>query len=449
MSKAQEPEPQDGLVVHAQGRVGEVLQGKWRLDTLLGVGGMAAVYAATHRNGNRVAVKLLHPHCVAIDAIRSRFQREGYVANMIDHGGAVRVLDDDRTPDGAVFLVMELLEGETLEERIKRRGRLPAEEALGIVYHLLDVLAVAHTKGIVHRDIKLDNVFITNAGQVKVLDFGIARLAETSWQNSADRTRTNATMGTPAFMAPEQALGRSAEVDAKTDLWAVGATLFRLLTARNVHEAATMNEQLVNAATKPAPPLRTILASASPELCALVDKALAFQKDARWPDARAMQEAMQPLLPAPLGSNGMPYVRPSSILMAQRDPSPPARTTEEAGDLTEAVPRRKGLGFLLVGGGLVVAILVAWLLLRPGTPAREVVHEAPPPVVPAKAAVATPAPAVQPQPSPPAPSVEARPAVRQPAAAPKAPVVEKRRKPAARPAQKPASDGEDFWDRRH
>jgi serine/threonine-protein kinase len=257
-------EPQDTLAVTAQQRVGQVLNGKWRLDQLLGVGGMAAVYAATHRNGNRVAVKMLHPHCVANDAIRSRFQREGYVANMIDHVGAVRVLDDDRSEDGGVFLVMELLEGETLEERIKRRGRLPAEEALGIVYHLLETLAVAHGKGVVHRDIKLDNVFITRAGEVKVLDFGIARLAEASWQNSADRTRTNATMGTPAFMAPEQALGRSSEVDAKTDLWAVGATLFKLLTARNVHEATTINEQLVNAATKPAPPLRSVLPGARP-----------------------------------------------------------------------------------------------------------------------------------------------------------------------------------------
>jgi len=421
--------------------VGEVLNGKWRLDQLLGVGGMAAVYACTHRNGNRVAVKLLHPHCVANDAIRSRFQREGYVANMIEHVGAVRVLDDDRTPDGGVFLVMELLEGETLEERIKRRGRLPPDEALGIIYHLLDTLAVAHDKGVIHRDIKLDNVFITRAGEVKVLDFGIARLAEASWQNSADRTRTNATMGTPAFMAPEQALGRSAEVDAQTDLWAVGATLFKLLTARNVHEAATINEQLVNAATKPAPPLRTILASVAPELAAVVDKALSFAKSDRWPDARAMQRAMRPLLPA---RSGMPYVRPSSVLMAQGEtmlPAPPVGTVEEATVGTRP-SRSRALVIVAVAA---VAVLMAggWFLTR----RHHVV------VVPASV---TPPPAVKVAPTPPPPPkvvqetpppVEEPPVVKAPAAKSAAPRVEKRRPKAAKPATEGGS--EDIWDRRH
>jgi serine/threonine-protein kinase len=420
--------------------VGEVLNGKWRLDQLLGVGGMAAVYAATHRNGNRVAVKLLHPHCVANDAIRSRFQREGYVANMIEHIGAVRVLDDDRTPDGGVFLVMELLEGETLEERIKRRGRLPPDEALGIVYHLLDTLAVAHDRGVTHRDIKLDNVFITRAGEVKVLDFGIARLAEASWQNSADRTRTNATMGTPAFMAPEQALGRSAEVDAQTDLWAVGATLFKLLTARNVHEAATINEQLVHAATKPAPPLRTILASVSPELAAVVDKALAFAKPDRWPDARAMQRAMRPLLPA---RSGMPYVRPSSVLMAQAEtlvPPPPVGTVEEATVGTR--PSRSRALVIIAAVAVVVLLAGAWFLTRPRGGGDVV-------VVPAS--VPPPPPAVKVAPPPPpkvveeVPPPEEPPVVKAPAAKSAAPKVEKRRAKAA----KPAESGEDIWDRRH
>ncbi|HXU82321.1 MAG TPA: protein kinase, partial [Polyangia bacterium] len=428
-------EPQDWLLVSAQARVGQVLNGKWRLDQLLGIGGMAAVFAATHRNGNRVAVKMLHPHCVANDAIRSRFQREGYVANMIDHVGAVRVLDDDRSEDGGVFLVMELLEGETLEERIKRRGRLPAEEALGIVYHLLETLAVAHGKGVVHRDIKLDNVFITRAGEVKVLDFGIARLAEASWQNSADRTRTNATMGTPAFMAPEQALGRSSEVDAKTDLWAVGATLFKLLTARNVHEATTINEQLVNAATKPAPPLRSVLPGAAPALAGVVDRALAFAKADRWPEARAMQEAMRPLLSRER-TDGLPWVRPSSI-MGVGEAAPPSGTVEEG---PVPAPRRQpALAVVLVAAAVV--LVGAWLLLRPRPTAPVVVRPsvtaAPPPVV---------------VPSPPPPPVEKAavvepeaPPVKEPAVRPAPRAHEKRRK-AARPAE---PGGDDIWDRRH
>jgi hypothetical protein len=337
---------------------------------------------------------------------------------------------------------MELLEGETLEERIKRRGRLPADEALGIIFHLLDALAIAHDKGVIHRDIKLDNVFITRAGEVKVLDFGIARLAEASWQNSADRTRTNATMGTPAFMAPEQALGRSAEVDAQTDLWAVGATLFKLLTARNVHEAATINEQLVTAATKPAPPLRTILPNSPPELAAVVDKALSFAKPDRWPDARAMQRAVRPLLPA---RSGMPYVRPSSVLMAQSDtvlPPPPA-TVEEATVGTRPTRKRA----LVVIAAVAVAVLLGagWLLMRPRgdvvvapagpvTPAI-VEKAAPPPPPPAEKVVKEEAPAV-----------EEKPAVKAPAAKASVKPPEKRRAKAAKPAE---SGGDDIWDRRH
>jgi serine/threonine protein kinase len=420
--------------VSAQARVGQVLNGKWRLDQLLGVGGMAAVYAATHRNGNRVAVKLLHPHCMANDGIRSRFQREGYVANKIEHVGAVRVLDDDIAADGAVFLVMELLEGETLEERIKRRGRLPADEALGIVYHLLETLAVAHMKGIVHRDIKLDNVFITRSGDVKVLDFGIARLAESTWQNSADRTRTNATMGTPAFMAPEQALGRSNEVDAKTDLWAVGATLFKLLTARNVHEATTINEQLVNAATKPAPPLKSILTSAPSDLAAVVDRALAFAKADRWPDARSMQQAMKPLL-SRQGSDGLPWVRPSSI-MAVSDVVPPAPsgTREETAQDRPAPRRRPVIAVFLAA---VLALIAGWFAMRP----RQAPVASP---LPAAPAVVPPPAALRPPPVEKAAVVEPEPpAIKEPAA--RKGTHEKHRPKAAHPAE----GGEDIWDRRH
>src|SRR5262249_12850382 len=152
---------------------------KWRLDRLLGVGGMAAVYEATHRNKKRVAVKLLHAEFSQNADLRTRFLREGYAANVIEHPGAVSVLDDDVTDAGAAFLVMELLEGETLDQRWERMaGRLPAAEVFGFADQLLDVLAVAHTKGIVHRDIKPENLFVTREGTLKVLDFGIARVFE-------------------------------------------------------------------------------------------------------------------------------------------------------------------------------------------------------------------------------------------------------------------------------
>jgi serine/threonine-protein kinase len=285
-------ESKDPLVERALERVGITLKEKWTLDALLGVGGMAAVYAATHRNGMRVAVKMLHPELSLNGEVRTRFLREGYVANRVEHPGAVIVLDDESAEDGSVFLVMELLEGETLAHRFERKARsLAAPQILLIADQVLDVLASAHEKQIVHRDIKPDNIFLTKTGTVKLLDFGIARLRELSTQSSA--TRSGSTMGTPAYMAPEQARARWDEVDARTDLWAVGATMFKLLSGRVVHVAETLNEQLLAAMTVPAPPIATLVPTAAIPLVEIVDKALAFDRENRWQDARQMQEAVR------------------------------------------------------------------------------------------------------------------------------------------------------------
>src|SRR5262249_3844394 len=152
------PASSGSLDRRAQHRLGAVLRGKYTLLSVIGVGGMAAVYLGVHRNGHRVAIKLLHPELSFDDEHRGRFVREGYVANAIDHKGAVRVLDDDIAEDGAAFLVMELLVGETLNARRRRLGgKLPAREVAALGHQLLDVLAVAHDKGIVHRDIKPEN----------------------------------------------------------------------------------------------------------------------------------------------------------------------------------------------------------------------------------------------------------------------------------------------------
>ena len=287
----------------AQARVGTRIRGKWKVDRLLGVGGMGAVYAATHRNGSRVALKVLHPQLSMLSDIRARFAREGYVANAVNHPGVVRVLDDDETEDGAAFLVMELLEGETTDARARRfGGRMPVEEAVQIADGLLDVLAAAHACGIVHRDIKPENVFLTKDGGVKVLDFGIARLrAEKLDDDGAPphlKTRTGVTIGTPAFMPPEQALGRTEEVDALSDVWAVGATLYMLLSGRIVHDAKTHMEVVIAAATAQAKSLATVAPDVPKSLVDLVDRSLAFKKEDRWQSARAMQTALRAALPA-------------------------------------------------------------------------------------------------------------------------------------------------------
>lgn len=281
----------DPTVMRSQTRVGTTLRGKWHLDVLLGVGGMAAVYAATHRNGTRAAIKVLHPELCTHADIRARFLREGRVANTIQHDGAVKVLDEDED-NGSVYLVMELLDGESLEARAARAGgKLPVDEVLAAADQLLDVLIAAHEKGVIHRDLKPENVFLTRAGKVMVLDFGIARLRELSAQSHA--TRDGSTMGTPAYMAPEQARGLWEEVDARADLWAVGATMFSLLTGRAVHEGRTTNEVLVAAVTQKAPRLASLLPDIPQPVASLVDRALAFDKDDRWPDAQAMQEAVR------------------------------------------------------------------------------------------------------------------------------------------------------------
>ena len=272
--------------------IGTVLRAKYRLDRVLGVGGMAVVYAATHRNQKRFAIKMLRSEIAARSDVRARFLREGYAANSVDHPGAVAVLDDDLSESGAAFLVMELLDGESVERIWENSGRkLPLGAALAIAHQLADVLVAAHAKGIVHRDIKPANLFVTRDGHLKVLDFGIARVRDAA-ASSSGATEAGLVLGTPAFMAPEQALAGSAEIDARTDLWAAGATLFALLTGRSVHEGDNGQQVLVRAATVPAPSLATVDPDAPRSVTELVDRALAFDRSQRWPTAEAMRDAL-------------------------------------------------------------------------------------------------------------------------------------------------------------
>jgi serine/threonine protein kinase len=290
----------DPQVAAARRRIGLVLQDKWRIDSLLGVGGMAAVYGATHRNGKRVAVKMLHAEFSHEDEVRGRFLQEGYAANAIQHEGAVSVLDDDVAPDGSAFIVMELLDGETVERRWESAGRhLSISEVLTIADQLLDVLVAAHERSVVHRDIKPENLFITRSGALKVLDFGIAKLFQRAPDSKTKGTQAGMVMGTPAFMAPEQALARWDEVDGRTDLWAVGATMFTLLTGLHVHEAPSPQEQVIRSATAPARQLATVAQGVPARVAEIVDRALEFERAKRWPDARTMQVAVR----AELGSS--------------------------------------------------------------------------------------------------------------------------------------------------
>lgn len=274
---------------------GTILKNKWTIDAPLGSGGMATVYSATHRNGSRVAIKMLHSDVSKIDDMRGRFLREGYAANAVEHPGVVRVYDDDVAEDGAVFLVMELLEGEPLDVFWKRNGRkLPEQHVLTIADQMLDVLVAAHGKGIIHRDVKPQNIFLMKSGELKILDFGIARLLEKAVGSRA--TVTGAFMGTPAYVPPEQARARWDLVDCRSDLWAVGATMFVLLTGKLVHVAGTMNEQLLAAMTQSAPKIAGLRPDLPECIQNVVDRALEYERDKRWPDARTMQVAVREAL---------------------------------------------------------------------------------------------------------------------------------------------------------
>lgn len=365
----------DPLTVQARTRVGQTLKGKWRLDVLLGVGGMAAVYGATHRNGSRVAVKILHPELSTNAEVRSRFTREGHAANAVGHDGAVKVIDDDTAEDGSLYLVTELLDGETLEDgRVRRGGRLSEDQVLSIADQLLDVLTAAHARGVVHRDIKPANIFLTRSGQLKVLDFGIAHLREFSTGTMA--TKAGSAMGTPAFMSPEQARGLWNEVDGRSDLWSVGATLWQALTGQLVHDGRTANEELLSAMTKHAPPLASVLPNVSPAVAHVVDRALAFEKEKRWLSAERMQEGVRrayhdrhgkPITTAPKISvpESVPNrtLGPTPSLGAAKQPTtarPVASSQAGAKVPTLSVPPRPLV--VAVAAGVVVLVAGIWAL---------------------------------------------------------------------------------------
>ena len=277
---------EDPLTVHARARVGRVLRGKWTLDRLIGVGGMAAVYEATHRNGSKVAIKMLHPTLMFDTNFAQRLVQEGYVANKINHPAAVKVYDDDADEnDGAVFLVMELLEGETLSQLRRKKKRFSELEALKMMAPVLECLGNAHERGIIHRDIKPENLFVNRDGAVRVLDSGIARINDGS---NVTATRTGMVVGSPAYMSPEQALGKMNSVGPQTDVYAVGATMFALLTGTTPHAGESTQEMIVMVATQSARAISTVKHDINPRVGALIDRALAYNKDERYPDAFAM-----------------------------------------------------------------------------------------------------------------------------------------------------------------
>jgi serine/threonine-protein kinase len=331
-------------------REGSVLDGKWTLERLLGSGGMAAVYMGRHRNGARAAVKILHPELARAQEVRERFLREGYAANQVEHPGAVQVLDDDVVEDGpdkgTAYIVMELLDGESLQERLERGPAMGEVEFLRIAESVLQVLDSAHARGVVHRDLKPENLFLLRAPsagytpQVKILDFGLARLL----QNQTTTTYGLA-LGTPSFMSPEQAAGRTDEIDGRTDLFALAATGFRLRAGRRIHEADNMFELVTKMAKVPAPRLATVASGVSEPFARVIDRALEFKREDRYETAAAMLKDVRlaiQQLDAGVGVTklALPPAPPPPLPRAAKKQDNPPNATIELSESDIEVPRR-------------------------------------------------------------------------------------------------------------
>jgi eukaryotic-like serine/threonine-protein kinase len=273
---------------------------RYRIGEKMGAGGMGVVYRAFDTRLERlVALKVLADETIGDAHRRERFVREAKAASALNHPHIVTVFDIDRvtTPGGNVdLLAMELVDGEPLDRRLQL-GPLPVAQALDLGLQLADALGAAHHAGIVHRDVKPSNLMLTASGQLKLLDFGLARSlpgvnVDPAAAASPDSlTRTGVVLGTPAYMSPEQATGQSA--DARSDVFAAGAVLFEFLTGRRPFGGDTAMAQLVAVMHSEAPPLRSLRPDAPAELERIVARCLAKEPAARYPSGRELHADLQ------------------------------------------------------------------------------------------------------------------------------------------------------------
>jgi serine/threonine-protein kinase len=277
------------------GLSGRVIGDRYGVTAVIGEGGMGVVYEAEHLAiGKLVAVKVLHPrHAKDPEAI-SRLRHEARVAGTLGHPNICAIYDMGRLDDGSPYLVLERLHGETLAQRLARGGRLETADMVDVMLQVLSALAAAHQRGVVHRDLKPDNIFLSRRDGMrpvpKLLDFGISR-ADDIDDTVADRNGT-LDAGTPYYMAPEQARG-DRQFDARVDLWSAGVVLYEGLTGRRPFAARNYNALLVEILGIPPRPLRDHDPSLSPGLQRVVDRALAKDRDQRYLSAIEFQNALR------------------------------------------------------------------------------------------------------------------------------------------------------------
>jgi serine/threonine protein kinase len=278
-------------------RPGDVIAGKYRLERELGRGAMGTVWSAVHTTlAQRVAIKLIAgEQSRSVDA-RQRFGVEAKAAARLRSRHVVQVYDDGETPEGAPYIVMEYLEGKTLEERLAEQPDMGLGEAVRIATHVGRALARAHAQGVVHRDLKCGNIFIAKTEDdelgwvAKVLDFGVAKvLTEVSGPST---TKTGTIVGTPLFMSPEQIRG-AAHVDHRADLYSLGMVFYNMVTGSHAFDGPSYSDVLVAICTQTLPDIRVAAPWLPPALGAWFDKACARERDARFQSADEMIEALQ------------------------------------------------------------------------------------------------------------------------------------------------------------
>ena len=353
--------------------VGSVLGGSYRITRLIGQGGMGAVYEGVQvRLERRVAIKLMARELSANPEAIARFRREAEVTSQLGHPHIVQVFDFGAAPGGEPYLVMEYLEGEDLEKRIQRVGRLPLAAASHIVRQVASALSATHAKGIVHRDLKPANVFLLSVeGEtdfVKVVDFGISKVRSATTKLTA----ALAVMGTPNYMAPEQAAGRIAEIDGRTDQWALACIAYELLAGRPPfvgEDVASLLYQVIHQAPSPisqmSPGLpiavegvlhRALSKTQAERFATLTEFSRAFEGAASGKAVAATLAAPAPAAAAPAGA--------AAIARAPTMPSSPgiapvttfSSATGQAGEPEATVPVRSSRRWVVVGLGAAAAL---------------------------------------------------------------------------------------------
>jgi len=339
--------------------VGTTIAGKYRLVRLIGKGGMGAVYEARHLEiGKRVAIKLMRPEFATEADVVERFRREARAASATGHTGILQI-HDIGIDGGRHFMVMDLLEGETLDALLRRQGRIEPRESVRIMIDVLGALSAVHEKGIVHRDIKPENIFIARddlGDHVKILDFGISRRID-GGEETKRLTSTGMVLGTPYYLSPEQARGRS-DVDARVDVYACGVMLYQMLSGKLPYNGETIASLFYEILSGNAPRLESLGVELPEGLADVVHAAMAPDRDHRWHTSADLRDALTAYQDPGGGTKPMFGAKapPRPVMLPPTPMTATGGSTQKAWSVTAEQPRQRRRGLYI---GLTLAVLVA------------------------------------------------------------------------------------------